>query len=91
MRAVLLMDERRVLGEDRFVEMTIWQLPQPLTGSLHHYKYRLACVIDEVCVMRYDDEARKGDHKHLGEREVSYVFTTLDQMVDDFLADAARM
>lgn len=89
MQAVPLMDERRILAEDRFVEMTIWQLPRPLPGSRHSCKYRLACVVDEVCVLRYDNEAGKGDHKHLGEREVPYVFTTLDQMVDDFLADVA--
>lgn len=91
MQAVLLMDGRRIPDEDRFVEMTIWQLPRPLPGSPHNYKYRLACVADEVCVLRYDNETGKGDHKHLGEREVPYVFTTLDQMVEDFLADAARM
>lgn len=91
MQAVLLMDERRILAEDRFVEMTIWRLPRPLPGSNHDYKYRLACVIDEVCVLRYDNEAGKGDHKHLGKREVGYAFTTLDQLVEDFLADVARM
>ena len=91
MQAALLMDERRVLAEDSFVEMTIWKLPRPLPGSPHSYKYRLACVVNEVCVLRYDNEAGKGDHKHLREREVPYVFTTLDQMVDDFLADVAGM
>ena len=40
--------------------------------------------------MRYDNEAGKGDHKHLGEQEVPYGFTTLDQLVDDFWADVAR-
>lgn len=42
-------------------------------------------------MLRYDNEAGKGDHKHLGEREVPYTFTTLDQLVDDFLADVARL
>lgn len=73
------------------VEMTIRSVPRPLAGSRHGYKYRLACVLDEACVLRYDNEAGKGDHKHLGEREVPYTFTTLDQLVDDFLANAARL
>lgn len=91
MQAKLLLDERRVLAEGCFAEMIIWRVPSPLPGSQHIYKYRLACVVDEVCVLRYDNEAGKGDHKHLGKREVPYVFTTLDQLVDDFLADVARM
>jgi sensor histidine kinase regulating citrate/malate metabolism len=33
----------------------------------------------------------KGDHKHIGEIEVSYTFTTLDQLVEDFWADVAQL
>ncbi len=91
MPAVLLMDERRILAEDRFVEIVVWRLPHPPPGSRHDYKYRLAYIVDEVCILRYDNETGKGDHKHLDEREVPYTFTTLDQLVDDFLADVARM
>ena len=91
MKGVLLMDERRILAEHCFVEMTIWSVQSPLAGSRHGYKYRLACIVDEACVPPHDNEAGKGDHKHLGEREVPYTFTTLDQLVDDFLADVARL
>jgi hypothetical protein len=86
-----LIEKRRVqLGDDRFCEIVIWSLPQPLPGSAHSFKYRLALIVDEVCVLRYDNEAGKGDHKHLGEREVPYTFTTLEQVVDDFWVDVAR-
>jgi hypothetical protein len=60
-------------------------------GSRHSFKYRLALVIDEVCVLRYDNESGKGDHKHLGADEVVYRFTALDQLVDDFWADVAQL
>jgi hypothetical protein len=86
-----LMEKRRVqLGDDRFCEIVIWSLPQPLPGSAHPFKYRLALIVDHVCVLRYDNEAGKGDHKHLGEREVPYTFTTLEQVVDEFWVDVAR-
>lgn len=62
-----------------------------MRGSEHSFKYRLACIVDDVCLLRYDNEAGKGDHKHLGAREVPYVFTTLDQLVEDFWADVARL
>jgi len=84
MRASLLLKERRVLGEDRFADVTIWRLPKPLPGSAHAFKYRLALVVDEVCVLRFDNEAGKGDHKHVGERQVPYAFTTLDRLTTDF-------
>lgn len=91
MKARLLFDAHESLDEDRFVEIVIWEVPKPVRGSAHGFKYRLACVVDEVCVLRYDNEAGKGDHKHLGGREVVYVFTTLDQLVKDFWADVARL
>ena len=28
MKAVLLLDERREIGEDRFIELVVWQVPQ---------------------------------------------------------------
>ena len=89
MQAEKVQKERINLGEDGFAEVVIWRLAQPLAGSAHAFKYRLALVVAEVCVLRYDNEAGKGDHKHLGGREVGYTFTTLDQLVDDFWADVA--
>ncbi|WP_295389409.1 DUF6516 family protein [uncultured Thiodictyon sp.] len=91
MPAVLLQKSRAKLGDNRFADIVIWQLPQPAPGSLHPFKYRLALVVDEVCVLRYDNEAGKGDHKHVGTREVPYFFTTLDRLVDDFWADVAQL
>jgi hypothetical protein len=84
MQAVLLLKERRVLGEDRFADVTIWRVQDPVPGSAHGFKYRLALVVDEVCVLRFDNEAGKGDHKHVGAHQVPYAFTTLAQLVDDF-------
>jgi hypothetical protein len=84
MAARLLLRERRILGEDRFAEMVIWQLSDPLPRSAHGFKYRLAFVVNEICVLRFDNETGKGDHKHVGDREVPYAFTGLEQLVTDF-------
>ena len=35
-------------------------------------------------MLRFDNETGKGDHKHIGNEEVPYVFTTLEQLVADF-------
>lgn len=87
MNAKLLLNERHVVSENAFVEMVVWRVPSPLSGSSHDFKYRLAFVVDGQCVVRYDNEAGKGDHKHLGEEEILYVFATPQALLDDFWND----
>lgn len=84
MSATLLLRERHVVSETAFVEMVVWRLPTPLARSSHHFKYRLAFVVDGVCVIRYDNEAGKGDHKHCGGEEIGYRFTSPQKLLDDF-------
>lgn len=84
MKARLLLNERQQLRTDAFVELRVWQVPQPVRGSVHRYKYTLAYVVAGVCVLRFDNEAGKGDHKHIGFAETSYRFTTSDQLLMDF-------
>ncbi len=43
-----------------------------------------------ACVIRYDNEAGKGDHRHIGESEKAYGFVDLDQLMADFEWDIAR-
>jgi hypothetical protein len=62
----------------------IWQLAGPVPGSGHKFKYRLAFVVDEVCVLRFDNETGKGDHKHIDDEEAAYAFTTLEKLVAVF-------
>lgn len=86
----LLLRERHVLAENSFAEMVIWQLSRPSSGSSHRFKYRLAFVVDEVCVLRFDNEAGKGDHKHIGELEASYAFVSLVRLISDFWDEVGR-
>lgn len=87
MNAKLLFNERHIISENAFVEMVVWRVPSPLSGSPHNFKYRLAFVVDGECVVRYDNEAGKGDHKHLGEEEMPYVFASPQDLLDDFWND----
>jgi hypothetical protein len=41
-------------------------------------------------IVGYDNERPKGDHRHLGGREEPYTFTTVENLVRDFLADVER-
>jgi hypothetical protein len=83
MKATLLLRERTDLG-GAFVELVIWQLPRKLPGSEHRYKYRLALIHQGVCVVRYDNETGKGDHRHIGRREEPYRFVDLETLIHDF-------
>ena len=90
MKAERLAHERLVLSSRAFVDISIWRLPQPLSGSTHGYKYRLAYIVDNVCVLRYDNETGKGNHKHLNETEVPYHFIDLSTLQADFWADVDK-
>ena len=70
MPAELLLDERHILGEAAFAEIVVWRVPVSVRGSAHEYRYRLALVLDGECVLRYDNEAGKGDHRHVGQLPV---------------------
>ena len=87
MKARLLLRERLVLSATAFVETVVWQVPRPVRGSSHGYKYRLALVAAGTCVLRYDNEAGKGDHRHLDGREEPVAFTSLQELLATFRAD----
>ena len=90
MKAVQLVRTRVTYSESAFAELVLWRLPKPVAGSLHAFKYRLAYMVRGACVVRYDNEAGKGDHRHFGGNENAYVFTTPDQLMADFQLDIAR-
>ena len=90
MDAQLLLRERFVLSETAFVEIVVWKLPSAAPGSNHRFKYRLALISDGTCVLRYDNEAGKGDHRHMGRRETRYRFSDLDTLQVDFWTDVEK-
>ena len=87
MKAELLMNERHVLDARTFVEIVVWRLDRPVRGSIHRFKYRLALVADSVCVLRYDNEAGKGDHRHIGRVAKLYKFVDPETLLVDFWND----
>lgn len=90
MKAELFFRQRLALDENSFAELVVWRLPRVLPGSRHRYKYSLAYIEDGVCVIRYDNEAGKGDHRHVGKKEYDYSFVDTDQLMVDFWSDVDR-
>ena len=90
MKALQLVSPRLVYSALAFVELVLWRVAKPIEGSSHGFKYRLAYVVRGQCVLRYDNETGKGDHRHFGAKESAYVVTTPDQLIADFQSDIAR-
>ena len=84
MKAEKLHGDRRTVSDTAFVETVIWRVPRPVVGSRHRYRNRLALIDDGRCVLRYDNEAGKGDHKHYGRRQVAYNFSDIERLQSDF-------
>lgn len=84
MPAELLLQERLALTETAFVAMTVWRVPHPVRGRAHGFKYSLALISRGACVLRYDNEAGKGDHRHVGADEMPYRFIDLATLQTDF-------
>ncbi len=90
MKAVPLLRTRIAYSETAFAELVIWQLPKALPGSQHRFKYRLAYVVNQDCVVRYDNESGKGDHRHFGDSESNYRFVDAERLIQDFQNDIRR-
>jgi hypothetical protein len=69
------------------IEMVIWQLPSTDAERPHGLKYRLVYIVAGKCLVGYDNEKGKGDHKHFDGKEIKYSFVSVDQLITDFLTD----
>jgi hypothetical protein len=89
-KAIDLLQERIIFSETAFAELVLWRVPKPVPGSVHQFKYRLAYVVAGECVVRYDNETGKGDHRHFSAKENAYAFSTPEKLITDFQNDIAR-
>jgi len=91
MKARLLQKSREEFLGGIIVETVIWELPESLPERPHRLKYRLYCGRNGECIVRYDNETGKGDHRHYGSQEENYSFISFEKLIDDFLADVERL
>jgi hypothetical protein len=91
MKARLAFHDKQVLPDGSIVEMKIWEVPQPVPGSSHRLKYSLFYGRSGQRLVGYDNERGRGDHRHLGDKQEPYTFSTAEQLIADFLADVRRL
>ena len=89
-RARLIFEYKARQG-DLLLQMVLWQLPRPTPDRPHSIKYRLYLGCRGLTFVRYDNEAGKGDHRHVGgtEDQEPYRFLSVEQLLSDFREDCA--
>ena len=88
MRAKLIYHEKYIYADGAIREMVLWQLPEKTADRQHGMKYRLYYGLpDGTCVVRYDNEVGKEDHRHVQGKEQPYRFRNVEILVADFSRD----
>ncbi len=92
MKATLRFHSKREDEQGNITEMVVWELPKTTPDRPHGIKYR--CYHGDAsgcCIVRYDNESGKGDHKHIGEKELPYEFESVEKLMRDFINDVYRL
>ena len=90
-KAERLFQQRIDYDDGAILEMVLWRVPTSVPPSAHGLKYSLFYGRPGVREVGYDNERGKGDHRHFRGVETAYVFTTVDQLMDDFWADVRAL
>lgn len=91
MKATRLFDQRIDYDDGAIVEMVLWRVQSPVPPARHDLKYSLFYGRPGARDVGYDKERGKGDHRHFLGVETSYVFTSVEQLIDDFWADVRTL
>ncbi len=77
-------------SDGAIAEIVIWEVPEPVLGSAHRFKYRLFYGRGGERMVGFDNERGKGDHCHLDGSELPYSFTTTDALLEDFQKEVLK-
>jgi len=85
-----LVFHQKVVHEDgSIVEVKIWQVPKSVR-SPDGVKYFFYLVKGGKVLVGYDNHHPKGHHRHYGDRQEPYPFTSIEQLAHDFNEDRKR-
>jgi len=89
MPAQLITRFKDITPDGAILEVVVWKVPAPVPPTEHGYKYSAVYVVNGVRVVGFDNERGKGDHCQLDGAEVPYAFTSVAQLIEDFIAAVA--
>lgn len=90
MKAQLILDFKDVTPEGGIIQMRVWKVPEPVPPSGHGFKNRLYYGMAGRRIVGFDNGRGKGDHCHLDDRELVYQFTSLERLIEDFIAEVDK-
>lgn len=90
MKATKITEHKSVAQDGSIIQFVIWKVPEPVPPTTHGFKYRMVFVRDGERIVGFDNERDKGDHMHLDGTEYSYTFTTIAQLIEDFLSEVEK-
>ena len=84
MKATLIRHEKFIIRQRYVVEISVHQVPRSVKYR-DGLKWGLICV-DQKTEKRVlmDNHHPKGPHYHIDDMQMPYIFTNLDQLVNDF-------
>ena len=91
MSVKLLFQDKFIYADGAIREMVIWRLPEADKERLHGLKYSLFYGYPGKSLVRYDNERGKGDHRHYSDKEETYNFVSVEQLMRDFNTDIERL
>jgi hypothetical protein len=91
MKSRKVIHTKEVWPDGTIIEMVVWQVPHAVQGSVHLFKYRLYCGRKHQCLVLFDNERGKGDHRHIKGQETPYRFKTLEQLIIDFEREVRKL
>jgi hypothetical protein len=90
-KATKASDSTLIFPDGYLLRIRVWEVPKPVPPSEHRFKYSCFYGRPGERVVLYDNERGKRDHRHYGEREQPYQFTTIGALIADFLADVRQV
>jgi hypothetical protein len=90
MDAKLITEFKHVADDGGIIQMIVWRVPEAVPPTEHGFKYRLVYVVEGVRVVGFDNERGKGDHCHIDGEEHPYHFSTVDQLIADFITEVEK-
>ena len=84
--ATLITRFKNVNPDGSILELVVWKVPKPVPPTDHGFKYRAVYTVKGIRIVGFDNERGKGDHCHLDGEELPYRFTSVEQLVEDFIA-----
>jgi len=90
MNAELVESQKYFLDDGAIIQIRIWRLPRKTSERPHGLKYSLFYGRIGERIVGYDNEAGKGDHRHIRGAEMNYKFTSYEHLIRDFFADVGK-